>query len=86
MAEDGAFAAGEHRCHPAPVPARGAMSHRVDAAVDAVQMPTRDAISDRPRSQTCTFELPPRNDSVLSLRDPRHLEIGCVDFLTHVGT
>jgi hypothetical protein len=62
------------------------MAHRVDAAVEAVQLSTSHAISYRPRSQTGAFELPPRDDSVLSLRDSRHLKIGRVAFLTHVGT
>jgi hypothetical protein len=62
------------------------MSHCVDAAVNAMQLPPRDTVPDRSRSQSSTLELPPRDDSVLSLRDSRDLEIGRVDFLTHVGT
>jgi hypothetical protein len=62
------------------------MSYRVDTAVDAVQLSACDAVSDRSRSQTGGFELPPREDAVLSFGDPRYLGIGRVDFLTHVGT
>jgi hypothetical protein len=54
--------------------------------VEAVQLPAREAVSDRSGSQTGTFELMPRNDSVLSSRDLRCTVIGGVDFLTHVGT
>jgi hypothetical protein len=62
------------------------MSHRVDATVDAMQLSACDAVSDRSRPQTGGFELPPREDTVLSFGDPRHFGIGRVDFLTHVGT
>lgn len=62
------------------------MPHCVDASVETVELPTREAVSDRSRSQTSAFQLPPRNDPMLSSRDSRHLEIGRVDFLTHVGT
>jgi hypothetical protein len=58
----------------------------VDAAVDAMQMSTRDAVSDCACSQTGTLELMPRDDPVLSSRDHRRTVIGRVDFLTHVGT
>lgn len=62
------------------------MTHRVDAAVNAVQLPSLATVSNRPCSQAGAFELPPRDNSMLSLGDPRHLEIGRVAFLTHVGT
>ena len=68
------------------MPAWSAVTHCVDAAVYAVQLSAADAVSYRPRPQAGGFELPPRDDSVLSPRDPRHLKIGHVDFLTHVGT
>jgi len=51
-----------------------------------MQLPTRDAISNRSCSQTGPFELPPREDAMLSGSDPCNLKIGRVDFLTHVGT
>jgi hypothetical protein len=62
------------------------VTYCVDAAVETMQLPARNAVSDRPRSQAGGFELPPRNNSVLSPRDSRHFEIRRVDFLTHVGT
>jgi hypothetical protein len=37
VAQDGALAAGEHRCHEAPVEAQAAMADGVDAMVDAVE-------------------------------------------------
>jgi len=54
--------------------------------VDAVQLPTLNAVSDRSRPQIRAFKLPPRDDPMLSPRNPRHLKIGRVAFLTHVGT
>jgi hypothetical protein len=62
------------------------MTHRVDAAVEAVQLASLDAVPYRPCPQASVFELPPRGDSMLSLNDPRHRDVGGVDFLTHVGT
>jgi len=86
VAQDSALTTGENRRHPAPVPARRAVTDGVDAAVEAVELPAREAVSDRSGSQTGAFELMPRNDSVLSSRDLRCTVIGGVDFLTHVGT
>jgi len=80
------LSAREDRRHPALVPTRSAVTYGVDAAVETMQLPARDAVPDRSRSQTGGFELTPRGDSVLSPRDSRHLEIGRVDFWTHVGT
>ena len=62
------------------------MTHCVDAAVDTVQLPTRDAVSNRSRSQTRPFELSPRYEPMLPPSNLRYLDIGRVDFLTHVGT
>jgi hypothetical protein len=68
------------------MPIRPTVTDCVDAAVDTMQLTPRDAVSDRSRSQTGGFELLSRGNSVLSLRNLRHLKIGRVDFLTHVGT
>jgi hypothetical protein len=68
------------------MPARRAVFDGVDAAVNAVQLPSLDTVSNRPCPQASAFELPPRDKSMLTLRDSRHLKIGRVAFLTHVGT
>jgi len=60
--------------------------YRIDAAVKAVQLSTLNSVSDRPRPETRAFKLPPSGDPMLSFRDPRHLKIWGVAFLTHVGT
>jgi hypothetical protein len=70
----------------ARVEAQAAVAYCVDAAVDAVELASIDAIANRPRSQTHVFELPPRRHTVLPRGDSRHCNIGRVAFLTHVGT
>ena len=62
------------------------MAYGVDGAVEAMELPPLNAVSYRPRPQPRAFKLPPRDDPMLSLCDFRHLEIGGVGFLTHVGT
>jgi hypothetical protein len=62
------------------------MADGVDAAVDAVQLPSRNSIPNRPRSQASGFKLLPRYRTMLAPGDSRHREIGRVEFLTHVGT
>jgi hypothetical protein len=72
--------------HEAPVEAQALVSHRVDALVDAMELASVDSVTYSPCTQTGAFELPPRHHNVLPRGDPRHLRIGCVAFLTHVGT
>lgn len=66
VAQDRALATGEHSGHPAPMPAEASVSHGVDAAVDSVQLTASDAISDRPRPQSCAFELSSSDHAVLA--------------------
>jgi len=49
VAEDRFLAASEDGGHPASMPAQAFVSHRVDPAVDAVELTSGDAIPDRPR-------------------------------------
>jgi len=86
VAEDGALAAGENGGHEAAVEAQAAVADGVDALVDAVQLSTVYAISYCASAQARHFELPPRRHAMLPRSDPRHLNIGRVAFLTHVGT
>jgi hypothetical protein len=67
------------------VEAQAAVSHRIDAVVDAVELAAINAIANRPRTQARVFELLPRSHAMLTGGDPRHCNIGRVAFLTHVG-
>jgi hypothetical protein len=78
-------AVGENRGHEASVEAQAAVSHRIDAVVDAVELTAINAIANRPRTQARVFELLSRSDTMLSRGDSRHCNIGHVAFLTHVG-
>ncbi|HEU5104870.1 MAG TPA: hypothetical protein VFU11_03435 [Solirubrobacterales bacterium] len=49
------------------------MADGVDAAVEAVELPSRDSVSDRPRAQTSRFELMPRQHPMLAHRDSSDL-------------
>jgi hypothetical protein len=61
------------------------MPHGVNAAVEAMQLPPLDTVSDCPRPQASAFELSPNGRPMLSLRDLRYLRIRGVAFLSHVG-
>jgi hypothetical protein len=86
VAENSALTASEHRRHPAAVETQTSMSHRINPPVHAMQLTPCHTISYRPCSQTSAFELPSRDRTMLPRRDRRHRGIGCVAFLTHVGT
>jgi hypothetical protein len=86
VAEHRALAAGEDRGHEASVEAQAPVADGVDALVDAVQLTSIHSISDRSRSQTSAFELPPSCYAMLPRRNPGHPSICHVAFLTHVGT
>ena len=66
------LSAGEHSGHPAPVPAQAAVSHGVDAAVDAMEAPLLDATGDAVLAHPPLAELGNRDYSVLSGRDSCH--------------
>jgi hypothetical protein len=86
MAQSSAGSAGENGSHEAAVETQAGMTDGVDAAVDAVKLAIGDSTPDRPRAQTSRFKLPPRYRAMLTPGDSRHLSIGRVEFLTHVGT
>jgi hypothetical protein len=62
------------------------MADGVDAAVNAMELPSCDAIPNRPRAHTSRFELPSRYRTMLARGGSRDLGVGRVEFLTHVGT
>jgi len=71
VAEDCSVPASENRGHPAPVPTRSAMTHCVDAAVEAVQAPTAHPSRCCAFAHAKRFELSQRDDSVLLRSDSR---------------
>ena len=83
MAQHRVLATSENRGHPAPVPVRCAMSHRVDAAVDAVKAPGADSSRDRFRTQARCFDLLSRHHPVLTGGNCSHPPIGRVEFCVH---
>jgi hypothetical protein len=66
VAEGCALSTREDRRHPAPVPARSAVADRVDAAVEAVELPLRDPRRGPATPQSRLFELSQRHDAVLA--------------------
>jgi hypothetical protein len=67
VAEDGMGSGVEDRCDPPSVRTQVAMADRVNAAVDAVQPPTRDAVGDHAIGHAHRVELKPGDDPVLPL-------------------
>jgi hypothetical protein len=84
VAEDRALAAGENGAHEAAVEAQAAVSHGVDAAVNAVEMPALDAPGDAVLANADVVELRNRNDTVLSRRDSCQRRIERVALFPHV--
>jgi len=66
--------------------AQAAVAHRVDAAMDTVQLPLSQASPDRPSAEPGAFELPSRHHSVLSSGDHSYRGVWGGAFWTHVGT
>src|SRR6185369_14133046 len=86
VAQHRTVAAGEHCCHPAPVPTRSAVAYGVDAAVEAVQTSASYAPSRRALTHTERFELPQRDYPVLPICDFRERCVGRVALVTHEVT
>ena len=86
VAKDNVGTASEHRGHEAAVEAQASVAYGVDALVDSVELSSSDAVSNRASAQPSAYELPPRRHPMLPRGDFRYLHIGCVAFLTHVGT
>ena len=86
VAKDRSLAVSEDCGHPAPVEAQAAVANRVDAAVDAMELATIDAISNGASTQASGFQLPASEHAMLPRGNHGYLAIGRVDLLTHVGT
>jgi hypothetical protein len=69
VAQDRSVTAGEDGRHPACVPTWSAVAYRVDAAVEAMQLPSTHLSRDRFRSDAGRFELSSRHGSMLPRRD-----------------
>jgi len=83
MAEDSSLSAGENSRHPTPVPARSAVSCRVDATVEAVQTPEPYATRGRALVDPHCVDLLHGHDSVLPSCDLCQARVGRVAFLSH---
>jgi hypothetical protein len=59
------------------------MSHRVDAAVEAVELPLRYSFRYTTSTQARLFELPRSYDAMLARSDYRHPSINRVAFVSH---
>ena len=84
VAQNRILAAGENRGHETAVEGEAAVSHRVDAAVDAMELAALHTASDAVLADPYLSELLDGDDSMLSRGDLSHLQIETVDFLPHV--
>jgi hypothetical protein len=76
MAQHGARPGGEHGRHPAPVSAHEPVADGIDATVDAVKRPAREAMLDRSAAESEARELSARHDAVLALGELRDQRVG----------
>ena len=83
MAQHRALSAGKRRRHPTSMPARRAVSYGVDAAVEAMQLPSTHLSRDRFRSDAGRFELSSRHGSMLPRCDRGDPRMCRVAFCIH---
>jgi hypothetical protein len=67
-----------------PRPSDVAVSHRVDASVDAVQPPRPQAVFDRPPPEPDATKLPIGRHPILIRGDLRHHNVGWLAFCMYV--
>ncbi len=75
VAQHGPRPDGEERRDRVPARSEPAMADGVDAAVDADEQPTRDAVAHHRRREPDRIELPPGDHAVLAIREPRQRSI-----------
>ena len=83
VAEDGAGATGEDGGHEAAVEAETSVTHGVNAVVDAMEPTMLDPPRDRALVETNGVKLRNGDNPMLLRRNPRHLSVGGVTFLSH---
>jgi hypothetical protein len=83
VAQDGALAAGENRGHEAGVEVRSAVSHGVDAVVDAVEVAIANRLGDRVLADSNLTKLPRSNNAMLSRSDSGEVSPWGVAFFPH---
>jgi hypothetical protein len=86
VAQDRTVTAGEDRRHEAGSMAGSAVSHRVDATVNSMELATLNPSRHRAPTQTRCFQLPKRGDAMLPSGDLRHSRVEHVAFVTHQVT
>ena len=87
VAEDGFWAAGEHRRHPSSLLAEAVMADGVDAAVDAMEALGLDATGHAAPANPGVCKLGEGDHPVLACGDLRDhpVRVGAGAFCTHVG-
>jgi hypothetical protein len=71
MTENRPGARGEHGCNPLPFACEHSVTHGIDAPMHEVQASSRETSFDDSPPQARIKDLPPRDDSVLPLGQPR---------------
>lgn len=84
VGEDGPVAARQDRRQPSPLTGQPAMSHRVDAAMQAVQPAGADAVGRRFVVDAAGSELGRGQNAMLASRDGRGSRVGGGGFLRHI--
>jgi hypothetical protein len=73
MRDQGALSARKHCCHQATSLADSLVAYRVGVAEDSMQPPALHRVCDCPVAHASPAQLPPRDDSMLRIRQFRQL-------------